>query len=94
MADERARVQLRVTGLVQGVYFRANTAGEARSLGLTGWVRNVPDGSVEAVAEGPRVQLEALVAWCRKGPPAARVTNVDAAWQEATGEFAEFRVRY
>lgn len=87
------RVNLRIRGRVQGVYYRASTQREARALALTGWVRNCPDGSVEALAEGPRDTLERLIAWCEQGPPAARVSAVEATWAEATGEFDDFRVR-
>ena len=88
-----ARVHLRVTGRVQGVYFRKSTQAEARRLGLTGWVRNRRDGTVEAVAEGPRAALEALVAWCHDGPAAARVDHVEAAWPEPAGGMTGFEVR-
>ena len=86
------RVNLRIRGRVQGVYYRASTQREARALGLTGWVRNRPDGSVEALAEGPRPALERLIAWCEEGPPAARVTDVEQTWSDATNEFDDFRV--
>ncbi len=88
---ENARVHLRIYGQVQGVFFRASTEAEARRLGLTGWVRNCPDGSVEDVAEGPRAKLENLVVWCRHGPAHARVDHVEIEWSEATGEFSGFR---
>jgi acylphosphatase len=81
----RVRVRLRISGLVQGVYYRQSTATEAARLGLAGSVRNRPDGSVEVAAEGPRAAVEALVAWCRRGPPAARVEGVEAAWEAPTG---------
>lgn len=87
------RVQVRVEGRVQGVYFRASTQAEARRLGLDGWVRNLPDGSVEAVAEGPREALDALVAWARRGPPGARVDRLHVRWGSAEGEGAGFFVR-
>ena len=70
------RVRAVVTGRVQGVAFRASTVDEARGHGLTGWVRNRPDGSVELEAQGDEVQVAALLAWCAHGPPAARVTDV------------------
>jgi len=71
--SEAARAQLRIVGRVQGVYFRASACQEGQSLGLAGWVRNCPDGSVEIVAEGTRANLEQLIAWCHRGPPGARV---------------------
>lgn len=88
---ENARVHLRIYGQVQGVFFRASTEAEARRLGLTGWVRNCPDGSVEVVAEGPRAKLENLVAWCRHGPPHAQVDHLEIEWSVASGEFSRFR---
>lgn len=72
----RARLRLRITGRVQGVWFRGATQAEARRLGVAGWVRNEPDGSVEAVVEGPAHAVRALADWCRHGPPGARVTDV------------------
>jgi acylphosphatase len=84
-------VHLRIHGQVQGVFFRASTEAEARRLGLTGWVRNRPDGSVEVIAEGPKAKLEDLVAWCRRGPPRAQVDRVEVEWGEAAGEFSGFR---
>jgi acylphosphatase len=87
------RLHLRITGRVQGVFYRASTEAKARELGLAGWVRNCIDGSVEAVSEGPRADLEALMSWCRQGPPAARVEGVEASWSEARGEFSGFEVR-
>jgi acylphosphatase len=86
------RVSLRIHGRVQGVWYRASTQKQAAALGLSGFVRNVADGSVEAVAEGPREQLEALIAWCREGPPHARVSEVESRFGDATGEFDDFRV--
>jgi len=88
-----ARARLVVSGHVQGVAFRACTAEAARRLGLCGWVRNLPDGRVEAEAEGERAAVEALVAWCRRGPPAARVEALEAAWSEARGDLGPFEVR-
>jgi acylphosphatase len=70
-------VRVLVHGRVQGVFYRATCAREARSAGLAGWVRNLPDGAVEAVFEGDPAAVEALVAWCRSGPPHAHVERVD-----------------
>ena len=74
----KRRVHAIVSGRVQGVSYRASTADEARRLGLTGWVRNLPDGSVELEAQGDPARVADLLAWCAHGPPAARVTAVDA----------------
>ena len=87
-----ARVGLIVSGRVQGVFYRATTMETAQRLGLAGWVRNLPGGEVEVVAEGRRDALEELVAWCGRGPAAARVDEVDARWSQPTGEFSTFRV--
>ena len=88
-----ARVHLLVSGLVQGVAFRYHTVDEARRLGLNGWVRNLPDGRVEAEAEGEREKLGALVRWCRHGPPAARVDDVRVTWMAARGDLGPFGIR-
>jgi acylphosphatase len=88
----RVRVRLRVTGLVQGVFYRQSTALEAARLGLSGAVRNRADGSVEVEAEGARSGVEALVAWCRRGPPSARVEGLDVAWEPPTGQAGPFSV--
>lgn len=90
MSPVRARV--RVVGMVQGVFFRQGTANEANRLGLAGTVRNRPDGSVEVVAEGAREVVEALVAWCRRGPPAARVEALEVEWGAPGGLQPPFRV--
>ena len=82
-----------VTGRVQGVAYRASTAHEARALGLAGWVRNLPDGSVELEVEGPADAVGELLAWCHRGPPAARVANVAVTDLAPTGE-TEFAVRH
>ncbi|GAB4547510.1 MAG: acylphosphatase [Thermodesulfovibrionia bacterium] len=91
---KKVRVKVRVNGIVQGVFFRASTRDVARRLGLTGWVRNIPDGSVEAVFEGDRDKVEEAIRWCHKGPPGARVTDVDEEWLEYRGEFSDFDIRY
>lgn len=91
---ETRRVHLIIHGIVQGVFFRYETETQARKLGLTGWVRNRRDGSVEVVAEGPKDKLEKLVQWCHKGPPRARVDRVEISYEEPTGEFSGFTIQY
>ncbi|HWR98393.1 MAG TPA: acylphosphatase [Candidatus Methanoperedens sp.] len=81
----RQRLEVRITGRVQGVWFRASTREEARRRGLDGWVRNLPDGGVEAVFEGGEAALQEMLAWCRIGPPGARVDRVEERWSAATG---------
>lgn len=83
-----------IKGDVQGVFFRAGTRDTAVRLGLTGWVRNLSDGSVEALFEGPQHVLKQAVQWCHKGPPGAHVTNIEEKWLKNTGEFGHFEVRY
>jgi acylphosphatase len=91
---DHARLHVIVSGIVQGVNFRYYTTRQAESLGVTGWVANRWDGSVEVVAEGPRTRLQALLDWLGHGPPSATVTGVEANWGQATGEYTSFRVHY
>ncbi len=92
-ARGQSRLHLIVSGRVQGVFFRQATVDEACGLGLTGWVRNRPDGRVEIVAEGRHANLKMLLAWANRGPPAARVDQVEASWMECRQEFKTFAVR-
>ncbi len=88
------RVRLRITGRVQGVWYRGATEAEARRLGVAGWVRNMPDGSVEAVVQGEPAAVRALVAWCRTGPPGARVADVREQVEPVGGDLAGFRIHH
>jgi acylphosphatase len=88
------RLTARVYGRVQGVGFRAFVACQARRLAVTGWTRNCPDGSVEAVAEGPEERLRLLQALLARGPSGAVVERVDGEWGEASAEFPGFNIRY
>ncbi|MFO7569442.1 MAG: acylphosphatase [Smithellaceae bacterium] len=88
------RVHVFVTGRVQGVFFRAETQRTATDLNLTGWVRNLIDGRVEAVFEGEDANVDKMTAWCKIGPPAARVQNVSAADEPYTGSFRQFSIQY
>lgn len=83
-----------VHGRVQGVNFRGYTNQKAAALGVTGWVRNLTDGTVETVAEGPERALNAYLEWLKTGPPASDVERVDATWRRASGQFQDFKVRY
>lgn len=87
------RLNLRVRGRVQGVGYRAFVRKQARALGLLGWVRNEQDGSVSVEVEGPREDLRSLRERCDEGSPFARVDQVEAIWDEATGEFPGFDIR-
>jgi len=88
----RRRYHVLISGRVQGVFFRANTWKKARSLGLTGWVRNLPDGCVEAVFEGEDIAALAMKEWCRTGTPPARVDRLEAEEESPTGEFTDFMI--
>jgi acylphosphatase len=82
-ATARVKAHVLISGLVQGVYFRDSARRLALREGVGGWIRNLPDGRVEAVFVGPRAAVERLVAWCHHGPPAARVERVDVEWSPA-----------
>ncbi len=90
---EETAVHATIRGIVQGVGFRFFVQRQARGLGIRGWVRNLPDGSVEVWAEGKRNRLLALLQALRQGPPHARVDGIDIAWREPVGEMT-FRVRF
>jgi acylphosphatase len=94
MKMKEIRVRLTIVGRVQGVWFRDSTRQEAVRLGVTGWVRNRPEGSVELVAEGPDREVRELVAWCHHGPPAARVTQVRETTEQWRGEFKSFDIAF
>ena len=89
----QARAHVFVSGMVQGVFFRDNTRRKAESLGLRGWVRNVPDGRVEAVFEGEKEKIDMVLEFCKSGPAGAVVKDVEVEWEEPKGE-REFEVRY
>ena len=88
------RLEAKVYGRVQGVFFRQTTMHQARQLHLTGWVRNEPDGTVQVVAEGDEPALRQFSAFLRQGPPGARVESVAETWQDAAPEFSQFSVRF
>jgi acylphosphatase len=88
-----ARLHLIISGRVQGVGFRFSAYDEAKELALAGWVRNLPGGEVEIVAEGKKENLQMLAAWAHLGPPSAHVTAVREDWLDFTGEFIDFQIR-
>lgn len=90
----KVRAHVFVSGRVHGVFFRSETEYEAVKRNVFGWVRNLPDGRVEAVFEGERAAVEELVELCRRGPRGARVSKVEVRWEEYKGEFKGFRIRY
>ena len=94
MNREALHAHVVVHGQVQGVWFRQSTKDEAARLGVAGWVRNLPDGTVEAVFEGEKKKVEEIVGWCHRGPSGAEVTKVDVQWGRPTGTFHGFAIRY
>lgn len=92
MSTELASIHAYVYGRVQGVFFRSYVIEYARELGITGYVRNVVDGSVEVRGEGKRQHLEKLVDFLKEGPPSARVVKVDTGWSEYTGKYSGFNI--
>ena len=87
-----AGVHVIITGKVQGVCFRMATKQEAEKHGVTGWVRNIIDGSVEAIFEGEKESIDLMLAWCWEGPPAAMVKKVETVWEEHKNEFQTFQI--
>ncbi len=90
---DQKRAHVRISGRVQGVFFRDSTRQRAQELGLTGWVKNLPDGRVEAVFEGPSEKVGEMLRWCEGGPRHAAVENVDTRFENAGGDLDGFEVR-
>ncbi len=88
------RIRVYISGVVQGVFFRAATRRAAADLNLTGWVRNTEDGRVEAVFEGEDGEIDKMLAWCKIGPPAAKVENITTAEEHYTGGFHGFSIKH
>jgi acylphosphatase len=89
---DRMRAHVIIEGRVQGVNFRASARDQARSIGVEGWVRNLDDGRVEAVFEGPDAAVKLMISWCYSGPRPARVDRVDVEWERPTGQERGFRI--
>ena len=94
MGKQVEQLHVLIEGMVQGVGFRHATLMEAQSRSLTGWVRNLSDGRVEAVFEGPHDVLQGMLQWCERGPFLAEVRSVQPEWREAEGRFAGFRIAF
>jgi len=90
----KVRAHVFIRGRVQGVFFRSETENEAKKHDVKGWVCNLPDGKVEAVFEGEEKNVKELVEFCKRGPPGARITNVEIIWENYTGEFRSFEAKY
>lgn len=91
---DQIRTEVLISGRVQGVWYRDSTRREAIALGLTGWVKNLPDGRVAAVFEGSAETVEQIIHWCWDGPPHARVDDISRIDKPAVGEFSDFSVHY
>ncbi len=91
---EKISARVVIHGWVQGVYFRAFTRDQARSLGLTGWVRNRRDGTVEAMFEGEKEKVDEMVTWCHHGSPSSRVEQVEVIPGPFSGTFDSFQIQY
>jgi acylphosphatase len=92
--EKQKRAHVIISGRVQGVFFRVETQRAAERSGVLGWVRNRPDGTVEAVFEGDQESVDAVLQWCQDGPNLAVVENVDVSWQDFTGEYKRFDITY
>ena len=92
--SDHIRAHLIITGRVQGVCFRMETMQAAQRHNTNGWVRNLPDRSVEALLEGPAEAVNQTIEWCRHGPPHSRVENVQVQWEDYQGEFNRFSITY
>ena len=93
-AMEGERAHLIISGKVQGVFYRASAKEQADKLNLTGWVRNLPDDSVEIQVEGQKENIKDFLDWCYVGPPNAVVSNIDIEYLQPTGEFSSFNIKY
>jgi acylphosphatase len=91
---EKIRAHIYASGKVQGVFYRENTRKKAEKLRVTGWVKNLADGRVEALFEGGKKEVEEMVDWARKGPFWAKIEALDVIWEDFLGEFKRFEVRY
>ncbi len=91
---EHLRAKVVIHGIVQGVFFRASTRDEAIRIGVGGWVRNLSDGTVQALFEGEKKKVEQILGWCHKGPHGARVDKVEISWEPYKGEYQLFDIRY
>jgi acylphosphatase len=90
----KIRTHVVIKGDVQGVFFRSRTRQEAKKRNVTGWVRNLPDGRVEAIFEGEETDVKELVDFCRKGPPGAKVASISVTVDSYAGEFGSFEIAY
>ncbi|MBW2251232.1 MAG: acylphosphatase [Deltaproteobacteria bacterium] len=92
--EKNVRAHVIISGRVQGVFFRMETLKAAQLYGVSGWVKNKADGTVEALFEGDKNSVDSILKWCRKGSPPAKVENAVVNWEDYTGEFDEFKITY
>lgn len=92
--EDKVRARVVISGRVQGVFFRLETMKAAARYGVFGWVKNQRDGTVAAVFEGSKENVDSMLAWCNHGPPMAKVLDVNVIWEEYKGEFNGFEVTY
>jgi len=92
--EEKVRAHVLISGRVQGVCFRMETERAAARLNVSGWVRNKPDGTVEAVLEGDAGNVNQMLSWCRQGPPLSRVDHVDVQWEAYSGKYTRLDITF
>lgn len=92
--EESVQAHVWISGRVQGVFFRYNTQQEAQARGLKGWVKNLPDGRVEAVFLGDRMRVQEMLEWCHRGPSGAWVRQVEVIWETPEESISGFRIAY
>lgn len=92
--EKKVRAHVVISGRVQGVFFRMNTARTAKRFGVYGWVKNRRDGAVEALFEGEEDQVQGMLEWCRTGDPPAKVASVDVKWEDYVGEYNAFEITF
>lgn len=90
----KIRAHIKISGIVQGVFFRSNLKAWAQRSGVMGWAKNLYDGRVEAVLEGEEASVKEVISLCQIGPAGSRVDRVDVEWEEYSGEFSGFEIRY
>lgn len=94
MNNPKVKVHVFISGRVQGVFFRSQTRREAKKIGITGWVKNLADGRVEAVFEGAENPVKTMIEWVRRGPLLSKVNGIEVEWENFSGEFNDFEIRY
>ncbi len=92
--ESNVRAHVIISGRVQGVFFRMETLKAAHLYGVSGWVRNKADGTVEALFEGDKTSVDLILKWCQEGSPPAKVEKTEVNWKDYTGEFKEFKIAY